>query len=74
MLDVRFAEESRAWTPKITDFAKEVLSSMQELNKNAKFEAVHAGLECGVLSISKRAMLTRYFLIIQRSIKLSKFI
>lgn len=52
--DVRFAEESRAWTPKVTDFAKEVLSSMQEFNKNVKFEAVHAGLECGVL-LSKQS-------------------
>ncbi len=43
-----------AWTPKVTDFAKEVLSFMQEFNKNVKFEAVHAGLECGVL-LSKRA-------------------
>ncbi|MFW5606241.1 MAG: aminoacyl-histidine dipeptidase [Campylobacter hyointestinalis] len=46
---LRYAEQTSAWKPKITDFAKVVLQSMQKFNKNAKFEAVHAGLECGVL-------------------------
>lgn len=46
--EVSFFERSGAWTPKIGEFANVVLKFMQENNPKVKFQAVHAGLECGV--------------------------
>ena len=39
-----------SWEPKIGEFAKEVYVKMEESFGRAKFVAIHAGLECGVLS------------------------
>lgn len=47
--DVRFEEETQAWKPVVSEFAKDILGEMKKINKDAKMVAVHAGLECGVL-------------------------
>ncbi len=39
-----------AWNPKITDFAKRVDEKMREVFKKSSFKAIHAGLECGIIS------------------------
>ncbi|ANE36096.1 aminoacyl-histidine dipeptidase [Campylobacter iguaniorum] len=46
---VRFEEETQAWKPVVSEFAKDILGEMKKINKDAKMVAVHAGLECGVL-------------------------
>ena len=46
--DVSFFERSDAWTPDIDEFANLVLNFMQKYNPKVKFQALHAGLECGV--------------------------
>lgn len=47
--DVRVADRSANWAPCISDFAHLVLEELQKQKPQAKFVAVHAGLECGVL-------------------------
>ena len=47
--DVRVADRSANWAPCISDFAHLVLEELQKQKPQAKFAAVHAGLECGVL-------------------------
>jgi len=38
-----------AWKPKINSFTSLVKNAMSKEFKNSKYEAIHAGLECGVL-------------------------
>lgn len=45
---VEFANETKPWQPIINDFSKVVLKNLQKYKPDAKFAAVHAGLECGV--------------------------
>ena len=47
--DVRVADRSANWAPCISYFAHLVLEELQKQKPQAKFVAVHAGLECGVL-------------------------
>lgn len=54
--DVSFFERSGAWTPDIGEFANLVLNFMQKYNPNARFQAVHAGLECGVFVAKQRGL------------------
>lgn len=42
-----------AWTPHIGSFAKKVQEIMQKEYKEVPFQAIHAGLECGVLCASQ---------------------
>lgn len=37
------------WEPKENAFSQEVLNVMQKHNPNAKYYAIHAGLECGII-------------------------
>ena len=46
--DTKTENQTTPWRPEINEFAKFILKNMQKYNKNAKFVAVHAGLECGV--------------------------
>ncbi|NLY04501.1 MAG: aminoacyl-histidine dipeptidase, partial [Campylobacter sp.] len=46
--DVSFTNETTPWKPTINDFSKSVLKNLQKFKPEAKFSAVHAGLECGV--------------------------
>lgn len=46
--DFRYENQTTPWNPKINEFSKIVLNSLKKYCQNAKFAAVHAGLECGV--------------------------
>ena len=39
-----------AWKPEINEFTEKVYNSMEKIFGKAKYSAIHAGLECGVLS------------------------
>jgi len=39
-----------SWKPEVTNFAKEIRDKMEDIFKNPQYVAIHAGLECGVLS------------------------
>ena len=39
-----------AWKPEINEFTEKVYNSMERIFGKAKYSAIHAGLECGVLS------------------------
>lgn len=47
--ETSFPSSHNAWTPYIGDFAKEVKAIASKYIPNIKFEAIHAGLECGIL-------------------------
>lgn len=47
--NVEFKNQDNAWNPKITQFSNIVLEKLKKVNDKAKFMAIHAGLECGVL-------------------------
>lgn len=47
--EVKVTDRSANWTPVISDFSHLVLGELKKLKPEAKFAAVHAGLECGVL-------------------------
>ena len=47
---VREADKYPAWKPEINKFTEKVYSSMERVFGRAKYSAIHAGLECGVLS------------------------
>ena len=47
--ETSFPSSHEAWTPYIGDFAKEVKAIASKYIPNIKFEAIHAGLECGIL-------------------------
>ncbi len=47
--NVEFNHEYGAWKPKTDEFSKEVLECCRKEFKNARFSAIHAGLECGIL-------------------------
>ncbi|ARQ97505.1 aminoacyl-histidine dipeptidase [Campylobacter lanienae NCTC 13004] len=53
---VSFFERSDAWTPDIGEFANLVLNFMQKYNPKVKFQAVHAGLECGVFVAKQKGL------------------
>ncbi|MCI6989732.1 MAG: M20/M25/M40 family metallo-hydrolase [Campylobacter sp.] len=46
--EVRFENQTTPWKPKINEFSNLVLEVLKKYNPNARFAAVHAGLECGV--------------------------
>jgi dipeptidase D len=48
----RLKEEYKypAWRPEINDFTKEVYSSVKRVFGRSEYKAIHAGLECGVIS------------------------
>lgn len=46
-------DRSANWNPSISDFSNIVLDELKKLKPQAKFSAVHAGLECGIL-VSKQ--------------------
>lgn len=46
--DVRCENQTTPWKPEINEFSKYVLKCLKKHNPNARFAAVHAGLECGV--------------------------
>ncbi|QKF64860.1 M20/M25/M40 family metallo-hydrolase [Campylobacter corcagiensis] len=46
--DVSFSNQTTPWNPTINEFSKAVLKNLQKFKPDAKFSAVHAGLECGV--------------------------
>lgn len=54
--DVSYFERSGAWTPNISEFANVVLEFMKQNNPKAKFEAVHAGLECGIFVAKQKGL------------------
>lgn len=45
---VRIENQTTPWKPEINEFSKNILKSMKKVNENARFIAIHAGLECGV--------------------------
>lgn len=47
--NVSFKNQTKPWNPVVSDFAKSVLEILKSEVKEAKFEAIHAGLECGIL-------------------------
>ncbi len=47
---VREEHKYPAWKPEINEFTEKVYSSMERVFGKAKYSAIHAGLECGVLS------------------------
>lgn len=44
-----FANQTPPWQPILNDFSHIVLDEFAKIKKDVKFEAVHAGLECGIL-------------------------
>ena len=54
--EVSFFERSGAWTPNISEFANVVLGFMQQVSPRAKFQAVHAGLECGIFVAKQKGL------------------
>lgn len=54
--EVSFFERSGAWTPNVGEFANVVLGFMQEDNPKVKFQAVHAGLECGIFVAKQKEL------------------
>ncbi len=50
-----FPSRHEAWTPYIGDFAKEVKDIASKYIPNIKFEAIHAGLECGILIAKQKS-------------------
>ena len=54
--EVSFFERSGAWTPNVGEFANVVLGFMQEDNSKVKFQAVHAGLECGIFVAKQKEL------------------
>ena len=48
--DVRREEAYPAWKPEINPFARRVADVMEENFGRSEFQAIHAGLECGILS------------------------
>ncbi|QCD52879.1 M20/M25/M40 family metallo-hydrolase [Campylobacter sp. RM16192] len=51
--DTVVKDRSANWNPSISDFSNLVLDELKKLKPDAKFSAVHAGLECGIL-VSKQ--------------------
>lgn len=49
-----FENFSKPWKPQINDFSHLVLKNLQKFSPNAKFYAIHAGLECGVFITKNR--------------------
>ena len=47
--DTTVRDRSANWNPSISDFSHVVLDELKKLKPEAKFSAVHAGLECGIL-------------------------
>jgi len=48
--ETRVEDKYPSWEPKVGDFARRIDSKMREVFGNSEFVAIHAGLECGVLS------------------------
>ncbi len=48
--ETRVEDKYPSWEPKVGDFARRVDSKMREVFGNSEFVAIHAGLECGILS------------------------
>ena len=48
--DTKIEDEYPAWKPKESEFSNEVCQIMKEQFSSCKKEAIHAGLECGILS------------------------
>lgn len=46
--DFRSQNQTTPWKPQINEFSEVILKEMKKFSPNAKFAAVHAGLECGV--------------------------
>ncbi|MFL1706440.1 M20/M25/M40 family metallo-hydrolase [Campylobacter sp. MOP7] len=51
--DVSVRDRSANWSPSISEFSEVVLEELKKFKPEAKFSAVHAGLECGIL-VSKQ--------------------
>jgi dipeptidase D len=47
--DLIYENDFASWIPTLTPFAKEVQNAMCSIYPSAKYKAIHAGLECGVL-------------------------
>ncbi|MDO5045974.1 M20/M25/M40 family metallo-hydrolase [Campylobacter sp.] len=54
--DVSVRDRSANWSPSISEFSEVVLEELKKFKPEAKFSAVHAGLECGIL-VSKQPKL-----------------
>ena len=48
--DVKFFSKYPAWKPEINEFSKLVCSVYKEFGGRCQFKAIHAGLECGLIS------------------------
>jgi len=48
--DVKTEDRYPAWKPDINDFTRKVASIMEESFGESELKAIHAGLECGILS------------------------
>ncbi|ASM39914.1 M20/M25/M40 family metallo-hydrolase [Campylobacter sp. RM12327] len=46
--DFKFQNQTTPWNPQVNEFSEIVLKALKKYSPNAKFAAVHAGLECGV--------------------------
>lgn len=46
--DFNFENQTTPWNPQVNEFSQTVLKALKKYSPNAKFAAVHAGLECGV--------------------------
>ncbi|ASM36591.1 M28 family peptidase [Campylobacter sputorum] len=46
--DFKFQNQTTPWNPQVNKFSEIVLKALEKYSPNAKFAAVHAGLECGV--------------------------
>lgn len=51
--DTTVRDRSANWSPSISEFSEVVLEELKKFKPEAKFSAVHAGLECGIL-VSKQ--------------------
>lgn len=47
--ETKFANQSKPWEPKISDFNTKIFEMIKRFNPKITPKAIHAGLECGVL-------------------------
>ncbi len=47
--ETEFSSQYSGWKPEINEFTKEVYKACKEVFDEVSYEAIHAGLECGVL-------------------------
>lgn len=55
--ETSFSNQTTPWDPVVNDFSKVVLKNLQKFKPEARFSAVHAGLECGVFAAKDSSVL-----------------